>query len=139
MRIHPKPETKPEKTFTQEELDALITERLSRERRKYASAAELRRRLAELERREAERLRTQATERKRLEKERTEWLRHMRERDRLGREGLAAACEHLLQAEFLLSSVKASLLAEDSYPWPQNEAASCGGTGEADAEDWRGL
>lgn len=56
------PTPEPEKTFTQAELDSIVTQRLERERKKYGDYEDLKTKLAELQAAEDERKRGEMTE-----------------------------------------------------------------------------
>ncbi|MFK4304355.1 multidrug efflux pump subunit AcrA (membrane-fusion protein) [Paenibacillus sp. RC254] len=90
----------PSKTFTQEELDQLIADRIARERKKYADYDALKTKLTELELADEERQKAEMTETERLEAEKAEALRAAEtaraERD----QALTAANQRLIKAEF---------------------------------------
>ncbi|MGG1641871.1 scaffolding protein [Paenibacillus sp. NRS-1782] len=90
----------PPKTFTQDELDQVIADRIARERKKYADYDELKAKLTEFERANEERQRAEMTATERLEAEKAEAL-EAAETARTERDqALTAANQRLIKAEF---------------------------------------
>ncbi|MDH2332500.1 scaffolding protein [Paenibacillus polymyxa] len=90
----------PPKTFTQDELDQVIADRIARERKKYADYDELKTKLTEFERAKEEREKAEMTATERLEAEKAEALKAAEtaraERD----QALTAADQRLIKSEF---------------------------------------
>ncbi|KOS02504.1 scaffolding protein [Paenibacillus polymyxa] len=90
----------PPKTFTQEELDQVIADRIARERKKYADYDELKTKLSDFEREKEEREKEKMSVTERLEAEKTAALKAAEdarvERDK----ALTAANQRLIKAEF---------------------------------------
>lgn len=100
---------KPEKTFTQAELDELITKRLERERKKYEGFDELKTKLTEYEQAEEERRKAAMSEQERLEAEKAEALKKAEEAENASAEVLRKANERLINAEFRLLAKEAGI------------------------------
>lgn len=93
----------PPKTFTQEELDRIVADRLARERKKaekYADYDDIKAKLAELEAAEDERKRAEMTAAERLEAEKAEALKAAEEAQAERDRALTAANQRLIKAEF---------------------------------------
>lgn len=93
----------PPKTFTQDELDRVVADRIARERKKsekYADYDDLKTKLTALQ--EAEELRKKAdmTEAERLESEKAEALKKAQEAEERGNAKLSAANQRIINAEF---------------------------------------
>ncbi|MFK4473692.1 hypothetical protein ABH897_003423 [Paenibacillus sp. RC73] len=90
----------PPKTFTQDELDQVIADRIARERKKYADYDALKTKLTEFELADEERQKADMTATERLEAEKAEALKAAEtaraERD----QALTAANQRLIKAEF---------------------------------------
>lgn len=86
--------------LTQEELDAKITERLARERKKYADYDDLKTRLTAFEEAEEARKKEQMTEKERLEAEKADALKRAEDAAAERDKALTAANQRLIKAEF---------------------------------------
>ncbi|WP_151737237.1 scaffolding protein [Paenibacillus tengchongensis] len=102
----------PEKTFTQAELDALIADRLGRERKKFADYDELKTKLTALEQAEAEREAAKLTETERLQAEKDAAEKKAQEAEGKGAAALAAANQRLINAEFKVLAREKNVPAE---------------------------
>jgi hypothetical protein len=100
------PEEKLEtKTFTQEELDKIVADRLSREKKKlekYADYDEVKTKLTEFEKFEEERKKAEMTVQERLEAEKAEADKKAQEAEERANKALEQANKRLLKAEFRL-------------------------------------
>lgn len=99
----PQPESDPPKTFTQEELDKVVADRLARERKKYDKFADyddVKSKLAEFEKAEEERKKAEMTEAERLAKEKEEYEKKAKESEESAAQALDKANKRLIKAEF---------------------------------------
>lgn len=90
----------PPKTFTQEELDQVIADRITRERKKYADYDELKTKLSEFEREKEEREKEKMSVTERLEAEKAAALEAAEEARAERDKALTAADQRLIKAEF---------------------------------------
>ncbi|MEH7246470.1 scaffolding protein [Neobacillus niacini] len=93
------------KTFTQEELDKIVADRLSREKKKlekYADYDEVKTKLTEFEKFEEERKKAEMTVQERLEAEKAEADKRAQESEERANKALEQANKRLLKAEFRL-------------------------------------
>lgn len=123
----PQPEPSPEpaatdpeppKTFTQDELDKIVAERIARERKKYADYDDLKKKAEEYEKAEAERKKAEMTAQERLEAEKAEAQRKAQEAEEAAQRALSAANQRLIKSEFKLLAKEAGIRAdalEDAY------------------------
>lgn len=102
-----------EKTFTQAELDRILADRLDRDRKKYADYDDLKAKITEFERAEAERQKQAMTEQERLAAEKAEAERKAQEAEDRAAQTLAAANERLIKAAFMLKA-RAANVREDA-------------------------
>ncbi|MFD2702780.1 scaffolding protein [Paenibacillus shunpengii] len=96
----PPADPQPPKTFTQDEVDRLITDRLSRERKKFGDYDELKTKLTEFEQAEEERKKAEMSAHERLEAEKAEALKAADEAKAERDQALTAANQRLIKAEF---------------------------------------
>ncbi|NGM81200.1 scaffolding protein [Paenibacillus sp. 7124] len=93
----------PPKTFTQDELDRIVADRIARERKKtekFADYDDIKAKLSEFEKSEAERQKAEMSATERLEAEKAEALRKAQEAEERGNAALTAANQRLVNAEF---------------------------------------
>lgn len=93
----------PPKTFTQEELDRIVADRIARERKKtekFADYDDIKTKLAELEKAEEERQKAEMSAVERLEAEKAEALKAAEEAKAERDKALSAANQRLIKAEF---------------------------------------
>jgi hypothetical protein len=93
------------KTFTQEELDKIVADRLAREKKKlekYADYDEVKTKLTEFEKFEEERKKAEMTVQERLETEKAEADKKAQEAEERANKALEQANKRLLKAEFRL-------------------------------------
>lgn len=105
-------------TFTQEELDRIIADRLARQQKKFADYEEIKAKLAEYEKAEEERRKAEMTEKERLEAEKEEALKKAEEAEAKIQEAIQKANERLIKAEFRLLAKEAGIRADaldDAY------------------------
>lgn len=88
------------KTFTQDELDRIVTERIGRERKKYGDYDELKTKLTEFEKAEEDRKKSELSVTERLEAEKAEALKLAEEAQADRDRTLTAANQRLIKAEF---------------------------------------
>ncbi|MFD1135587.1 phage scaffolding protein [Paenibacillus urinalis] len=98
--LDPPADPQPPKTFTQDEVDRLITDRLSRERKKYGDYDDLKTKLTEFEQAEEERKKAEMSAHERLEAEKAEALKAADEAKAERDQALTAANQRLIKAEF---------------------------------------
>jgi hypothetical protein len=100
------PEEKLEtKTFTQDELDKIVADRLAREKKKlekYADYDDVKTKLSEFEKFEEERKKAEMTVQERLEAEKAEAEKRAQESEERANKALEAANKRLLKSEFRL-------------------------------------
>lgn len=100
------PENKPEnKTFTQEELDKILADRIARERKKldkYADYETLKEKAEQLEKQELERKQAEMTETERLQAQLEELQRKATEAEEAKSKTLESANKRLIKSEFKL-------------------------------------
>ncbi|AHV98990.1 scaffolding protein [Paenibacillus sabinae] len=93
----------PPKTFTQDELDRIVADRIARERKKtekFADYDDIKAKLSEFEKSEAERQKAEMSATERLEAEKAEALKKAQEAEERGNAALTAANQRLVNAEF---------------------------------------
>ncbi|UMR33959.1 scaffolding protein [Paenibacillus polymyxa] len=90
----------PPKTFTQDELDQVIADRIARERKKYADYDELKTKLSDFEREKEEREKEKMSVTERLEAEKAAALKAAEEARNERDKALAVADRRLIDAEF---------------------------------------
>jgi hypothetical protein len=98
-------QTTESKTFTQEELDKIVADRLSREKKKlekYADYDAVKTKLSEFEKFEEERKKAEMTVQERLEAEKAEADKKAQEAEERANKALEQANKRLLKAEFRL-------------------------------------
>jgi hypothetical protein len=114
----PEEPKEPPKTFTQEEIDRIVAERLSRQAKKFADYDDLKAQLAELQKAEEERKKAEMTAQERLEAEKAEALKRAQEAEEARERALTAANQRLIKSEFKLlakeSGIRADAL-EDAF------------------------
>ncbi|MGG4217583.1 scaffolding protein [Paenibacillus jamilae] len=122
----------PSKTFTQEELDQVIADRIARERKKYADYDELKTKLSDFEREKEEREKEKMSVTERLEAEKAAALKAAEdarvERDK----ALTAANQRLIKAEFRTMARELNIrpdALEDAYVLADLSSASVGDDG----------
>ncbi|GAA0840480.1 hypothetical protein GCM10008915_36070 [Bifidobacterium pullorum subsp. gallinarum] len=96
----PSPNPEPEKTFTQAELDRIVTERLARDRKGREDYDDLKSKLTALEEAEAEREKAKLSETERLEAEKAAALQAAEDAKSERDKALTAANQRLIKAEF---------------------------------------
>lgn len=106
-----KPETKSEKTFTQEELNEIIAKRVERERKKQAELDEKLKRLEALERADEERRKAEMTEAERLKAEKEEAAKKAEEAAEQAKKAQETANQRIVNTE--IRSVARALNAND--------------------------
>lgn len=97
------------KVFTQDELNRIVAERLSKERKKYEGFDDLKARLAEYEAAEEERKKAAMTEQERLLAEKEEAERKAAEAEEASKKALEEANKRLINAEFRLAAKEAGI------------------------------
>ncbi|MCG5252616.1 scaffolding protein [Brevibacillus agri] len=111
----PQAPAEPTKTFTQEELDKIVADRIARERKKlerYADYDDLKRKAEEYEKAEAERKKAEMTAQERLEAEKAEAQRKAQEAEENAQRALASANQRLIKSEFKLLAKEAGIRAD---------------------------
>ncbi|MCG7407699.1 scaffolding protein [Paenibacillus sp. ACRRX] len=103
------PTPEPDKTFTQAELDTIVSQRLERERKKYGDYDEIKSQLTELQTAEDERKKAQMTELERIEAEKSEALKKAQEAEDAGKVKIESANKRLIRAEFTLEAKNAGI------------------------------
>lgn len=98
----PKEPAEPAKTFTQDELDRIVAERIARERKKFADYDDLKTKLTAFEQAEEERKKAEMTEKERLEAEKAEAAKRAEEAEGKAQAALEAANQRLIRSEFRL-------------------------------------
>ncbi|EMT54722.1 scaffold protein [Brevibacillus borstelensis AK1] len=117
----PTADPEPTKTFTQEELDKIVADRIARERKKYEKYADyddLKKKAEEYERAEEERKKAEMTAQERLEAEKAEALRKAQEAEEAAQRTMSTANQRLIKSEFKLLAKEAGIRAdalEDAY------------------------
>lgn len=96
----PAADPQPTKTFTQEDVDRLVTDRLARERKKYGDYEDLKAELTKLKSVEEERQKAEMSATERAEVERTKALERAAEAEKAKEDALSAANQRLIKAEF---------------------------------------
>ncbi|KAA8750146.1 DUF4355 domain-containing protein [Paenibacillus sp. UASWS1643] len=96
----PQADPQPPKTFTQEDMDRTVTERLARERKKYGDYDDLKAELAKLKSAEEERQKAEMSATERAEAERTQALERAAEAEKAKEDAMSAANQRLIKAEF---------------------------------------
>lgn len=92
----------PAKTFSQDELDRIVAERIARERKKFADYDDLKTKLTAFEQAEEERKKAEMTEKERLEAEKAEAAKRAEEAEGKAQAALEAANSRLIRSEFRL-------------------------------------
>lgn len=108
----PKPETK---LVPQDEVDRIVAERLARERKKYEKYADyddLKTKLTEFEKAEAERKQSELSVAERLEAEKADALKKAQEAEERGNAAITAANQRLINAEFKALAREANVPAD---------------------------
>lgn len=108
----PAADPEPAKTFTQEELEQKIAERLARERKKYADYDEIKKKAEEYEQAEEARKKAEMTAQERLEAEKAEALRKAQEAEEAAQRTMSAANQRLIKSEFKLFAKEAGVRAD---------------------------
>lgn len=93
----------PPKTFTQEELDRIVADRIARERKKtekFADYDDIKAKLSELEKAQEERKKAEMSETERLAAELEEARKKAQEAEERGSSAITAANQRLINAEF---------------------------------------
>lgn len=106
-----KPETKSEKTFTQDELNEIIAKRVERERKKQAELDEKLKRLEALEKADEERRKAEMTEAQRLKAEKEEAAKKAEEAAEQAKKAQETANQRIVNTE--IRSVARALNAND--------------------------
>lgn len=106
-----KPETKSEKTFTQEELNEIVAKRVERERKKQAELDEKLKRLEALEKADEERRKAEMTEAERLKAEKEEAAKKAEEAAEQVKKAQETANQRIVNTE--IRSVARALNAND--------------------------
>ncbi|MDF1510779.1 scaffolding protein [Robertmurraya sp. DFI.2.37] len=106
-----KPETKSEKTFTQDELNEIIAKRVERERKKQAELDEKLKRLEALEKADEERRKAEMTEAERLKAEKEEAAKKAEEAAEQAKKAQETANQRIVNTE--IRSVARALNAND--------------------------
>lgn len=96
----PPADPQPTKTFTQEDMDRAVTDRLARERKKYGDYDDLKAELAKLKSAEEERQKAEMSATERAEAERTKALERAEAAEKEKDNALSAANQRLINAEF---------------------------------------
>lgn len=94
------PKVEPQKSFTQDEIDRIVADRITRERKKYADYDEVKTKLSDFEKADEERKKAAMSEKERLEAEKAEALRKAEEAVTERDKTLQAANQRLIKAEF---------------------------------------
>lgn len=102
----------PEHTFTQSELDAIVADRLARERKKYGDYDDLKTKLSEFEQAEEERKKAQMTETERLTAELAEAQKKASEAEEARQIALSSINQRLIESEFKAQARDANIPAE---------------------------
>ncbi|MBO0962014.1 phage scaffolding protein [Neobacillus sp. MM2021_6] len=108
---NPEPPKPADKTFTQEELDKIVADRLAREKKKYADYDEKAKKLDELEKAEEERKKQAMSEAERLKAEKEEADKKAIEAAEQAKKAQDAANQRILNTE--IKSIARSLSAND--------------------------
>lgn len=111
----PNADTEPQKTFTQEELDKIVADRIARERKKYDKFSdydELKKKAEEYEKAEDERKKAEMTAQERLEAEKAEAQRKAQEAEEAAQRAMTAANQRLVKSEFKLLAKEAGIRAD---------------------------
>jgi hypothetical protein len=93
-------EETPAKTFTQDELDKIVADRLARDRKKYADYDEVKTRLSQYEKSEEERKHAEMTEVERLQAEKESALQKAKELEESGKAVIEKVNQRLVKSEF---------------------------------------
>ncbi|WP_340028995.1 scaffolding protein [Paenibacillus sp. FSL H7-0940] len=96
----PPADPQPTKTFTQEDMDRAVTDRLARERKKYGDYDDLKAELTKLKSAEEERQKAEMSATERAEAERTKALERAEAAEKEKENALSAANQRLINAEF---------------------------------------
>ncbi|MDQ0168769.1 phage scaffolding protein [Paenibacillus tundrae] len=96
----PQADPQPSKTFTQEDVDRMIADRLGRERKKHGDYDDIKAELAKLKSAEEERQKAEMTATERAEAERTKALERAEAAEKSREDALTAANQRLIKAEF---------------------------------------
>ncbi|MFJ5716539.1 phage scaffolding protein [Neobacillus sp. NPDC093127] len=107
----PPPADPPGKTFTQEELDKIVADRLAREKKKFADYDEKAKKLEELEKAEADRKKSQMDEAERLKLEKEEADKKALDAEEKVKKAQEAANQRILNTE--IKSIARALNAND--------------------------
>ncbi|MGE7271360.1 scaffolding protein [Brevibacillus panacihumi] len=108
----PAADPEPAKTFTQEDLDKIVADRIARERKKYADYDEIKKKAEEFEQAEAERKKAEMTAQERLEAEKSEALRKAQEAEEAAQRTMSTANQRLIKSEFKLLAKEAGVRAD---------------------------
>lgn len=112
------PQPTPSKTFTQEELDVIVRDRLARDRKGREDYDDLKTKLTALEQAEEDRKKAELSATERLEAEKAEALERAQKAEQAKEAALSAANQRLIKAEFKAVArelnVRADAL-EDAY------------------------
>lgn len=108
----PAVDPEPAKTFTQEDLDKIVADRIARERKKYADYDEIKKKAEEYEQAEAERKKAEMTAQERLEAEKAEALRKAQEAEEAAQRTMSTANQRLIKSEFKLLAKEAGVRAD---------------------------
>lgn len=125
-------------TFTQEEFDKIIAERLARQQKKFADYDELKAKLDEFEEAEEERKKAAMSEQERLEAEKAEALKKAEEAELKSAEALEKANKRLIRAEFRLLAKEAGIRADaldDAFKLADLSEVEVGEDGEVTGVD----
>lgn len=102
----------PEHKFTQAELDAIVADRLARERKKYGDYDDLKTRLSKFEEAEEERKKAEMTETERLSAELAEAQRKATEAEEARQSALSSINQRLIESEFKAQARDANIPAD---------------------------
>ncbi|MMZ45476.1 hypothetical protein D1872_70740 [compost metagenome] len=122
----------PPKTFTQEELDQVIADRIARERKKYADYDELKTKLSDFEREKEEREKEKMSVTERLEAEKAAALKAAEDARTERDQALTAANQRLIKAEFRTMARELNIrpdALDDAYVLADLSTASVEGDG----------
>lgn len=111
----PNADPEPQKTFTQEELDKIVADRIARERKKYDKFSdydELKKKAEEYEKAEEDRKKAEMTAQERLEAEKAEAQRKAQEAEEAAQRAMTAANQRLVKSEFKLLAKEAGIRAD---------------------------
>ncbi|WP_348623014.1 scaffolding protein [Paenibacillus peoriae] len=125
-------DTTPPKTFTQDELDQVIADRIARERKKYADYDELKTKLSDFEREKEEREKEKMSVTERLEAEKTAALKAAEDARIERDQALTAANQRLIKAEFRTMARELNIrpdALDDAYVLADLSSASVGEDG----------